>query len=300
MTDTRGYREAEAEYWQEMTGGQPDERVVRLAGLETDVRILEVGHGRPLLFIHGGPNAGSTWAPLVGELSGFRCMMIDRPGCGLSTAARNAPKPVRRFMAELVSALLSELEPSPVGVVASSFGSYAVLSHALACPDRVLPTVHFGCPALVPGSKTPLRFLLQSLPGLRSVLLRMEPPNLETAKKAFRQIGHGKAMDAGRIPEVGFHWYASLLKDTPTRENDLALFGRIRPKDRLSPAELGRIRCRMSFCWGTDDTFGGAGTARALAEMISGAGLEMLDESGHLPWMDAPAEAARHVQEFMA
>ena len=299
LMGTEKYREAEGRYWRETTGRQPDERVVRLAGLDTDVRVLEFGDGLPLLFIHGGPNAGSTWAPLVGELSGFRCLMVDRPGCGLSSPVKNAPRPVRRFMADLVAALLAQIDPSPIGVVASSFGSFAVLSHAVARPEDVPPTVHFGCPALVPGSKTPLRFLLQSLPGLGSVLLRLEPPNLKTAKKAFRQIGHAKAMDAGRIPEVGLLWYAVLLKETRTRENDLALFGRVRPKDMLSPAELGRISSPMSFYWGADDTFGGAQTALSVTEMIPGAGLEMSADSGHLPWMDAPAAAARHVQEFM-
>lgn len=203
-------------------------------------------------------------------------------------------------MADLVAALLVEVEPSPVGLVASSFGSFAVLSHAVARPDTVPPTVHCGCPALVPGSKAPLRFLLQSVPGLRSVLLRLEPPNLKTAKATFRRIGHSKAMDAASIPEIGFHWYAALLEHTRTRENDLALFGRVRPRDALSPSELGRVSSPMSFFWGSDDTFGGPETARTLAEMIPGAGLELSNDSGHLPWMDTPAAAARHVQEFMA
>ena len=293
------YREAEARYWREVAGALPTERVVRLGGLGTDVRLLESGQGPPLLFIHGGPNAGSTWAPLVGELSGFRCILVDRPGCGLSPPAKDAPEQVRRFMADLVAALLAEVEPSPVGLVASSFGSFAVLAHAVAHPENVPPTVHLGCPGLVPGSKTPLRFLLQALPGLRSVFLRIEPPNLKTAKEAFRRIGHAKAMDAGSIPEAAFDWYAALLEHTCTRENDLALFGRVRPKDALPPTELGRIRSPMSFFWGADDTFGGTGTARALVEMIPGAVLEMLDDAGHLPWMDAPVAAARHVREFM-
>lgn len=299
MMRTEEYRAAEVRYWRETTGRQPDERVVRVAGLGTDLRMLEFGEGRPLLFIHGGPNAGSTWAPLVGELSGFRCLMIDRPGCGLSSPARNAPKAVRRFMTDLVATLLAEVEPSPVGVVASSFGSYAVLSYAVAGLGDLPPTVHLGCPALVPGSKTPLRFLLQSIPGLGSVLQRLEPPNVQTAMKTFRQIGHGRAMDAGRIPEVGFRWYAALLEHTRTRENDLALFGRVRPKDKLTDTELERIASPMSFCWGTDDTFGGTEAARALVEMIAGAELEILDGSGHLPWMDAPSAAARHVEKFM-
>ena len=152
---------------------------------------------------------------------------------------------------------------------------------------------------MVPTSKTPLRFFLQMVPGLGRLLRLLDPPNLESAQKALRQIGHAKAMDAGRIPEVFFHWYAALLRDTPTRDNEFALFGRVRPKDMFKSEELGRVKSPTSFFWGEDDTFGGAETARAVTQMIPGAALELLSDSGHLPWLDDPKQAARHVEEFM-
>ena len=40
--------------------------------------------GIPVLFIHGGPTSGGTWAPLVPRVKGFRCLVLDRPGTGLS------------------------------------------------------------------------------------------------------------------------------------------------------------------------------------------------------------------------
>lgn len=299
MTTVEEYRQAEAQYWSESAGGHPDERMVRLPRLDADVRVLGFGDGPPLLFIHGGPNAGSTWAPLVGALPGFRCMVIDRPGCGLSTVAQQAPKSVRRFMADLVAELLTELTPVPVGVVASSFGSFSVLAHAIEYPDDAPPVVHMGCPAMVPTSKTPLGFMLQMVPGLGHLLRLMDPPSLKSAKKAFRQIGHGKSMDAGQIPEVGFHWYAALLSSTPTRANEFALFGRVRPKDMFKSEELARVNSPSSFFWGEDDSFGGADTARAVAEMIPNAELEMVSDFGHLPWLDDPPRAARHVEGLM-
>ena len=299
MTGLEAYRKAEARYWSETAGGHPNERMVHLPTLDVDVRILEYGDGPPLLFIHGGPNAGSTWAPLVGALSGFRCMVLDRPGCGLSTVAKNPPDSVRGFMADVVGELLTQLEPRPVGVVASSFGSFATLSHAIRDPDDAPPAVHMGCPAMVPTSKTPLGFILQMIPGLGRILRLLDPPSVKSAKKAFRQIGHAKTMDAGRLPESGFQWYAALLRDTATRSNEFALFGRVRPKDMFKAEELGRVSSPTSFFWGEDDTFGGAETAQAVTEMIPGAELELLSDSGHLPWLDEPEQAARHVENFM-
>jgi pimeloyl-ACP methyl ester carboxylesterase len=62
---------------------RPAERFVELKSPEVRLRVLEVGVGEPILFVHGGigPDA---WARLVRELRGFRCLVLDRPGSGLT------------------------------------------------------------------------------------------------------------------------------------------------------------------------------------------------------------------------
>ena len=40
--------------------------------------------GHPALFINGASNAGTSWMSLMVALEGFRCIALDRPGCGLS------------------------------------------------------------------------------------------------------------------------------------------------------------------------------------------------------------------------
>ena len=113
-------------------------------------------------------------------------------------------------------------------------------------------------------------------------------------------IGHQTSMAAGKIPAVGFEWYAALLEHTDTRENDLRLFGRIRPRDQLTESDLAAVRTRSSFFWGLDDTFGGGDVAQRVAGAMPDAALELVADSGHLPWMDAPAEAAEHVRTFFS
>ena len=163
----RAYRVAEEAFWKASGLPIPAERRISLPRLGLGVRIMEVGEGPELLFLHGGPNAGSTWAPLVAHLDGFRCLLVDRPGCGLSSPPTHPPRSVRTFVSDMVADLLDTMGESVVGIVASSFGSYSSLLHAVAHPEATRPAVHFGCPALAPGSKAPLRFLLQMLPGFR-------------------------------------------------------------------------------------------------------------------------------------
>jgi pimeloyl-ACP methyl ester carboxylesterase len=53
---------------------EPTERFVDLDSPSVRLRALEVGSGRPILFIHGGVWPGTVFASLIRKLSGFRCL----------------------------------------------------------------------------------------------------------------------------------------------------------------------------------------------------------------------------------
>lgn len=84
---TERYRAAERALWDHY-GIAPTERFVELSSPRARLRIVEVGSGRPILFLPGTPETGPYWGALVRELSGFRCLMVDRPGWGLSDPIR--------------------------------------------------------------------------------------------------------------------------------------------------------------------------------------------------------------------
>ena len=81
------YRESEQRLWQSV-GRRPKEHFVHLPHVGSRIRVQEVGDGPAALFIHGGPNSGSTWAPLLEHVDGLRCLPLDRPGTGLSESVR--------------------------------------------------------------------------------------------------------------------------------------------------------------------------------------------------------------------
>ena len=80
------YRQAEQDLWHAY-GLEPIERFVEvsLPRAVVRLRVLEIGAGEPAVFIPGTGGTGPYWAPLIRELPGIRCVMIDRPGWGLSS-----------------------------------------------------------------------------------------------------------------------------------------------------------------------------------------------------------------------
>ena len=293
------YREAERRFWMGCVGSLPSEQTVALPRLGSRVRLLEYGHGPTLLFVHGGPNAASKWAPLVKQLPDFRCVLLERPGCGLSELPAAPPKRVRQQMVDLIDDILAAMDDEPAAIVASSFGSFAVLAFAIAQPSRVARMVHLGCPALIPGARVPLPFLLPMVPVVGGLLRKLDRPTYATSRRSFQRMGHPETIDRREEVTALLEWYTALMRDTPTRANDQTLFGRIRSADALPAAELARLTIPTSFFWGADDTFGGVDVARVLAQTIPNAQLELIDRSGHLPWLDAPERAAEHVRSFL-
>lgn len=299
----RRYRDAEQRLW-EYAGVTPKEHRISLAQSRVTVRVQEVGEGEAALFIHGGPNAGTTWAPLVGKLRGIRCLIVDRPGTGLSDPLPLDARSLPTFADRFVSDVLDELKVTRAHLVVSSLGGYVGLRSAAASPDRVARIVQMGCPAFVPGLRVPpfMRFL--AVPGGHQ-LLGLLPPADRVNRAIFRQIGHGASLDAKRIPQVFFDWYLALQRYTSTSRNETALIARISslrgfdPSLTLGRALLATVTARTRFLWGEDDAFGGSDVAHGLVALMPDAELEVVPRGGHLPWLDDPGRAAQVTQRFL-
>jgi 2-hydroxy-6-oxonona-2,4-dienedioate hydrolase len=127
------YREAEQKLWQE-AGATPTEHHFHLPVADGMVRVQELGEGPPVLFIHGGPSSGSEWAFLAARLQHFRCLMLDRPGTGLSDAPAVPRSRLNDFVERLVPELLDALGIERADQVVSSFGGTS--RYAPASPRR--------------------------------------------------------------------------------------------------------------------------------------------------------------------
>ena len=79
-------------------GLQPTARFVHLPSPDVRLRVLESGAGRPVLFVHGTVGPGA-WASLVGAMPGFRSIVLDRPGWGLSEPVDFSKRPYRSLVA---------------------------------------------------------------------------------------------------------------------------------------------------------------------------------------------------------
>lgn len=301
--DERRYRDAESRFW-DFYGLSPSERFITLSPPGISIRVQEVGSGPPALFVHGAFSAGSGFAPLVAHLHGFRCLLVDRPGSGLSQPLDLDAASLPAFADGFVASVLGALSIERAHVVGSSLGGYLALRSGAAHPSAVDRMVLLGCPGLVPNTSVPISVRMLTVPAVRALMQRMTPTPA-MAKSAFKQSGHAESVKAGRIPEPVYEWSVALQSFTNTMVNDGALVGRLGSvfgfKSSLILREEGlrTVTAPTLLLWGDADPYGSR-AARSLASSLSDATLTVLPHAGHLPWLDDAGLVAQAIAEFAA
>lgn len=297
------YRKAEEKLHAEY-GVELREHLVEVESPATSIRVLEAGQGEPLVFIHGSPNNAATWVPLVAHLPHRRCLLLERPGAGLSA-------PVAKWgnhrieSARIVESVLDTMAVDRAGLIGSSFGGLYAYNFALSQPERVRSLTLLGAPGgpTVLGLPTIFRFL--SLPIPKAIAARALRPDPAEARDMFKQIGHAESINRAVIPDITFDWYSSLLNNTDTLENLLGEIRSIatpfgfRKAGRVKDAELARLTPPTLYLWGDHDAFAKPEQADRLAALTPQATIEHFAGFGHLPWYDNAALIAERIEAFL-
>ncbi|MGH2702544.1 MAG: alpha/beta fold hydrolase [Actinomycetota bacterium] len=306
MKDEARYIQAEKRLWRSV-GLAPTERLVHLDHSDLDVRVQEVGDGPPILLVHGASNSGASWAELVVRLDGFRCLMLDRPGAGLSEPLPRPFENVEEFESfsdSLVIDVLDALELQSAHVVATSSGGYPTLRAAATHPHRIGHIVIFGWTMGAANPAVPMFMRVGSLPPLARLMTKM-PINERSVRAMFRRIGLRGALERGRLSPELITCFTALLRHTDTLSNEFEIsrwtmsWKGLNEEVVLSDQLLSRIESPTYLLWGEDDPFGSPEAARVFAGRIPSAQLELLPGAGHAPWLDFPDHAAQVTANFL-
>jgi len=284
------------------------EHFIQVNGHGTQVRVQEIGTGDPLLLLHGGPNAGSTWLELVSRLSSFRCLILDRPGCGLSGGYSYGGITLDKMedlIVTVIDAVLDHFSLEKSNILASSFGGYWAIRYALLRPEKVQKMILEGAPALVEDSSLPSFMKSVGNPLLRWLIPKL-PGSVSSSEKTMKELGHGYSIENGKIADFFMDWYVSLWNNTDTIKHDFDIISKVVRKGRQNPefilydSEIEKLKSRTLWLWGKDDSFAGSEIARRITGKLPDAILVEFENSGHLPWLDNPEDHASLIREFLS
>jgi pimeloyl-ACP methyl ester carboxylesterase len=298
--DVERYREAERELWNHY-GLEPTERFVEIESPAVRLRLLEVGSGEPVLFVHG--TIGPAWPPLVRELSGFRSLILDRPGWGLSSPLDFSRYEYEAVVGDLLRGVLDALGIERANVVGGSIGNVWALRLAERYPSRVAGAVLLGSGPLLPDIAVPAP--IQALASPAGEEMVRFPTSPERVREMLRGGGHGASLDAGTIPVELIEWRSALGTYTDSMVHERSMVQAIvdrtgyRPGLTFEDSELAAIERPILLVYGTADPLGSAETWRRFTDLLPNGELRLLDGFGHQPWLDDPSGVAGHVGRFL-
>jgi 3-oxoadipate enol-lactonase len=242
-------------------------------------------HGEgPALLLIGGLGFGRwAWFRQIPAFSRhFRTIAFDVRG------ERELKGGVADLAAESV-ALLEHLRIKKAHVLGTSLGGFVAQELALVRPDLVDRLVLVGTSYGRGGPESMSAWALADMIGLPSL-------NAEKAVRRGLEAATSEAYRAQR-PEEFEQIVSWRLADSPSLS---VYYDQLRAGARFDISrDVGRITSPTLVIHGSEDRFVPASNAVALAEEIPGAKLRVLDDAGHLVFIERYADVNREVVTFL-
>jgi pimeloyl-ACP methyl ester carboxylesterase len=265
-------------------------------------RVLELeGEGPGLVLLHGWGDSADTWRPLLDRLgrAGRRAIAVDLPGFGHASGLEpGAVLPqMDAFTAGLVDAHVADAG-GPVVVAGNSLGGCLALRLAER-PGLPLAGIVPIAPA---GLETPRWFeIIERDPLVRTLLALPVPiPRavlMRTIGEAYRRLAFSRpGLADGAVVDMFASHHAHRRGARRLLENGRRLL----PELIAGPFDLEAIECPVMLVWGTRDRMVPHTGARRLIAALPDTRVEMLENVGHCPQLEATDRLHELLRAFPA
>jgi pimeloyl-ACP methyl ester carboxylesterase len=252
----------------------------------------ETGAGTPLLVLHGGPLTDNTESLVELLPAGIRAIRYQQRGLPPSTLA--APLDIEAHVADAIS-VLDDCGCEQAWLLGHSWGGHLAAHIAVAHPERVLGVIAVDALGTVPdGGWGALDT------NLFSRLERDSPEDAERARILDERAMAGLGTDEDAAVSLALVWpyyFADPHAAPPMPHTDIsvplysAVVDSVLEHFRRGTLEQGLASFDKPFALihGEHDPLP-VDASRATAALVPGATLEVIPETGHLPWLEAPEE----------
>ena len=268
------------------------------------------GSGRPIVLVHGLGGSYLNWLPVAPRLAAHgRVLAIDLLGHGLTRSlGRSARVGANRRM---LGRFLEKVAREPAVLVGNSMGGYLSLAEAAAEPGMVASLVLVDPAVPVAPGAVFDRHVLALFAGLALPLVGGAFIRWHRRRGPERSVSDALALccvDPSRIARDVFDAHVELTRERETYSPDYgrdflaaqrSLMARLVRRRRFLAMVRG-IRASAIVVHGRRDRLVRVEAARALVAARPDWRLEVLDDIGHVPQLEAPERFLALVEPWVA
>ncbi|HET7841688.1 MAG TPA: alpha/beta hydrolase [Terriglobia bacterium] len=258
----------------------PPEKKVSVYGQE--IHYYEEGKGPAVIFLHGMVGTSTDWAYNLGPLSqNYHVIALDQVGFGHSSKPR-IEYTIANFVDFLREFMRVRRIPKAV-IVANSLGGWIACDFAASHPDLVD------------------RLVLVDASGLDAPVHHDVPVDMNpSTQDGMRRLWETLFFDQTKLtPEIADYSWNRRLRDGDSDTIRRLVAGLVKGNE-FEDAKMGSIKARTLIIWGHDDKILPLEAGQRLQRALPGSELVVIDECGHVPQLEKPAEFNRILLRFLS
>jgi pimeloyl-ACP methyl ester carboxylesterase len=290
-----------AVHWSEGRESQARRHVLRVAGTRTNV--LEMGAGDPVILLHGFGDSVATWRYTMPALSrNHHVIAADLPGFGRSQPSTH--RPLLDWYALWTEELIAKVAPrGRATLIGNSVGAAVALDTALRTPLRVSRLVLVDCAGLSTGVPLWWRIVFAQtsrLPPLAGPVARALPKAVleRIVGEVYSTLVFHRptAIDADCAHDFGAN-YATAAHVQHLFDLGRVIVGELASGRLMNDAAT--LRVPTLILWGKQDGLIPVQHGIDLHHRVPDAQLYLVDDCGHCPQLERPAEFSTAVERFL-
>src|SRR5215468_2323955 len=265
----------------------PESKQVEIFGQK--IQYLEAGSASAptVVLLHGLGGDATNWTATIPALSGkYHVYVLDQVGFGKSD------KPITNYrvamLVEFLDVFCKKLGVQKASLVGNSLGGWTAAAFAITHPDKVDKLVLVDA-----AGYTAKRWGGPEM--TKEALAALNPSTTEDFKRLFSLIIYNKGMLNDQFVETAL---TNKFKRGDGYTINSFIESILRGEDFLD-GKAKAIKTPTLVLWGKDDGLTPLGIGRAFAEDIQGSQLVVIDNCGHVPQIEKPAEFNAALLKFL-
>lgn len=267
-------------------------KFIEINGLQVHYR--DEGKGFPIVLLHGTASSLHTWDDWAKELTkNYRVIRMDLPAFGITGPNKNADYSITAYTTFLHQFLM-KINVDRFYLTGNSLGGNIAWNYAAEHPEKIKKLILVDASGLPTNKPQPAIFKLAKTPILSSLFLYFTPKFF--IKKNMEEV-YG---DENKITDALITRYHKMALRVGNRQ---AFIDRAKTDFKLGAKvnldKFKSIKTPTLLIWGAKDSWIPLNNGKRMDLLLVNSKLVVLENAGHVPMEENPAESLGILKSFL-